>query len=252
LGHFQNQWWLYLGLLFELAYGLTMATHHMMFSFRFFVPYLPAAALLIVDLVRRSAETNEAAFASRRAAMLIGGCLLGLTLFQVYQIAYTYTRSVNGLSRLGEYRSLGVRDYKSFMGILQQEAFDIEEHWNGLPSRPDRLPRVITYAAGILPYIARDAYIYEKLVSYRHCHQRQNQALHADYVHILAPRLGTVEAQLPNPEASYTLVSAYNMVFDGSPQSFLVYYNPAPEAHNLSSQISAPCQGLVTGMRGSP
>jgi len=51
--------WLYLALLLELLYGLTIATcpssvqlygvttHHIMFSFRFFVPYLPSTAILL-------------------------------------------------------------------------------------------------------------------------------------------------------------------------------------------------------------
>jgi hypothetical protein len=246
--HFKNTWWLYLGLLLELAYGLTMATHHMMFSFRFFVPYLPATALIVVDFVRRASETNAAALSSNKAAALLAGFLCCLTLFQLYQMVYSYVRSVNGLSLFGEYRSLGVRDYEHFMGILRQEAVDIEEHWNRLAIGQDRRPRIITYAAGILPYTFRGAYIYEKLISYRHCFQRRDQALHADYVHIVAPRLGTVEQQLPKPEASYSLISAYDMYFDGSQQRFLVYYNPAPEAHNLSSQIAAPCHGVEMGM----
>jgi hypothetical protein len=32
------------------------------------------------------------------------------------------------------------------------------------------------------------------------------------------------------------------MYFDGSMQKFLVYYNPAPEAHNLSAGISDFCK----------
>jgi hypothetical protein len=80
-------------------------------------------------------------------------------------------------------------------------------------------------------------------VSYRHCHQRYNQGLFADYIHILAPRLGQVDEQLPKPEDDYSLISSYEMFFDGSKQKFLVYYNPEPESHNLSVGIYEPCQG---------
>jgi len=45
--HFKSIWWLYIGLLLEILYGLTMATQHMMFSFRFFVPYIPSTVILI-------------------------------------------------------------------------------------------------------------------------------------------------------------------------------------------------------------
>jgi hypothetical protein len=93
----------------------------------------------------------------------------------------------------------------------------------------------------MLPYAYRESYIYEKLVSYRHCSERYQQALYADYIHILAPRQGQVEQQLPRPENSYDLVSSYEMFFDGSMQKFLVFYNPRPEDHNLSVRIFEPC-----------
>jgi hypothetical protein len=94
----------------------------------------------------------------------------------------------------------------------------------------------------MLPYTYRDSYIYEKLVSYRHCYQRHEQGLYADYLHILAPRQGQVNQQLPMPEDSYELVSSYEMFFDGSMQKFLVYYNPKPEAHNLSAGLDDFCK----------
>jgi len=240
--HFKSIWWLYLGLLLEILYGLTMATQHMMFSFRFFVPYIPSTVILVVDLLRHASETREVDLTVGRPAYLFTGFLLCLALFQLYQNAYTYNRSVNGISAIGEYRSLGIRDYVKFMQILKQEAFDIEKHWVVMNGASDRRPRIITFAAGMLPYTYRDSYIYEKLVSYRHCYQRHQQGLYADYIHILAPRQGSVDQQLPRSEDSYYLVSDYEMIFDGSMQKFLVYYNPTPEAHNLTVGINGFCQ----------
>ena len=240
--HFKSFWWLYVGILLEILYGLTMATHHMMFSFRFFVPYIPSTVILVLDLLRRAFETRELDLAMGRPAYLFTGFLLSLTLFQLYQNVYTYNHSVNGISSIGEYRALGIRDYVSFMQILKQEALDIEKHWEVIHGDGGRRPRIITYAAGMLPYTYRESYIYEKLVSYRHCHQRYRQELYSDYIHILAPRLGQVDQQLPGPGDSYDLVSSYEMFFDGSMQKFLVYYNPKPEEHNLSVRISEPCE----------
>jgi hypothetical protein len=240
--HFRNLWWLYVGLLLELAYGLTIATHHMMFSFRSLVPYLPAMVVLVVDLVRRAAETSAVDLSSRRILPRFLGFLLFLTIFQVYQTAYTYDHSVNGISTIGEYRSVGVREYGKFTGILEQQAFDIERHWNQTRGNRQRLPRILTYAAGVLPYTFRESYVYEKLVSYRHCHQRYQQGRYADYLHILAPRQGSIAEQLPEPESHYALISSYEMLFDGSLQQFLVYYNPAPEDHNLTAKIYEPCR----------
>lgn len=253
---FKTTWWLYLAILFELMYGLTMATHHMMFSFRFFVPYLPSAVILVLDLLRHASESTESTLVSAKSAVLLPAFLLCLALFQVYQIAYTYNTSVNGISAIGEYRSLGVREYIRFMQLLRQEALDIEEHWKTIRTGENRRPRIITYAAGMLPYTFRDSYIYEKLVSYRHCHERHNQGLHADYLHILAPRLGEVKQQLPGSRHKYSLVSSYEMSFDGSTQAFLVYYNSQPEEHNLSVGINEPCEqnaaGVLTGIGTQP
>ena len=239
--HFKSSWWLYLGPLLEIFYGLTMATHHMMFSFRFFVPYIPSTVIIVVDLLRRASETREVDLTTGRPAYLFTGFLLFLMLFQLYQNVYTYKYSVNGISLIGEYRALGIRDYVSFIQILKQEAFDIEKHWEGINGDSNRRPRIITYAAGMLPYAYKESYIYEKLVSYRHCHERYRQGLYADYIHILAPRLGQVDEQLPRTADSYYLVSSYEMLYDGSMQEFLVYYNPTPKAHNLSAGINEPC-----------
>src|SRR5690242_17164894 len=128
------------------------------------------------------------------------------------------------------------------MQILNQEALDIEHHLETVAGNKDRRPRILTFTAGILPYTFRDSYIYEKLVSYRHCFQRSEQGRYADYLHILAPRQGSIEQQLPGTDSNYQLVSSYQMFFDGSQQEFLVYYNPAPEDNNLSASINAPCQ----------
>jgi hypothetical protein len=237
--------WLYLGLFLELLYGLTIATHHMMFSFRFFVPYLPSTMIVLVDLIRRAFETSGLDLSSGRPAILFTGFLLSLMMFQLYQNVYTYNYSVNGISPVGEYRSLGIRDYIRFMQVLRQEAIDIENHWDQIKGDRNRRPRIITFAGGMLPYTFRGSYIYEQLVSYRHCHQRYNQGLYADYVHILAPRHGTVDQQLPKPAESYSLISSYEIFFDGSEQKFLVYYNPKPEAHNLTAGINDFCQEEV-------
>jgi arabinofuranosyltransferase len=240
--HFKSIWWLYVGLLLNILYGLTMATHHMMFSFRFFVPYIPSTVILVADLLRHSSETSEVDLSTGRPAYLFTGFLLSLTLFQIYQNAYTYNHSINGISSIGEYRALGIRDYVRYMQILRQEALDIEKHWEMSNGTSGRRPRIITYAAGMLPYTYRDSYVYEQLVSYRHCNKRYQQGLYADYIHILAPRQGQVDQQLPRSEDSYDLVSSYEMFFDGSMQKFLVYYNPNPQAHNLSIRIYDMCK----------
>jgi hypothetical protein len=206
------------------------------------VPYVPAAALAVVDLVRRGAEVSSIDLSSRRTASALLVFLGGLLALQLSQEIYTYDRSINGFAPVGEYRAVSVRDYRQFMQLLSQEARDIETHWQRVGAGLSRPPRILTYAAGILPYVFRDSYIYEKLVSYRHCHQRVDQGLYADYLHIIAPRHGSVAEQLPGPDANFELVSSYNLFFDGALQQLIVYYNPRPLENNLNASIAAHCQ----------
>ena len=248
-------WWLYLGLALELCYGLTMATHHMMFSLRFFVPYIPVAALLIADLLQRCLYSPPAQASARksRALLLIGVCLLAP--FQAFQSVYTYRYSLNGLSPIGEYGALGVRDYGKFLTLLETEAETLNRHWNSLKPASQRPPRLFVYAGGLLPYRYREAYIYEALVSYRHLPPNEPRVTapniwfdmacdlraSADYIQLLTPRHGRIPYQLPVPASSLQLVSAQEMVFDGSNQAFLVFYNPNPRPHVLGAHLNEGC-----------
>jgi arabinofuranosyltransferase len=258
LQHGRRYWWLYCGLGAQLAYGLTMATTHMMFSFRFFVPYIPAAALLLGELTRGALELPRSASARRRTHAAVAAAIALLITFQALQAAYTYTRSVNGLARVlrhVEYGSLGVADYTTFIRTLRREGENIRRHWASLQRRPDRLPRIYTYAGGVVPFTVRDSYVYETLVSYRHCPEPDGLVrapnvwmrtavdlrASADYIHLLTPRHGDVEGQLPHGMDRFELISSYEVRFDGNRERFQVYFNPSPKEHRLVSRISEQC-----------
>ena len=66
--------------------------------------------------------------------------------------------------------------------------------------------------------------------------------LSADYIHLVVPLLGTLEELLPRPVLSYSLVSSHTILFDGSMESFMVFYNPEPEENRLPPRIDQPCQ----------
>ena len=240
--HFKSIWWLYLGLLLELSYGLTMATHHMMFSFRFFVPYIPGIVILVVDLLRRASETREIDLTTGSLHTYLQDFFYYWRCFSSIRMYIPTIVPSTGFHSLGNIGLLASEIMSVSSRILKQEAVDIENHWDMVHEDGGRPPRIITYAAGMLPYTYRESYIYEKLVSYRHCHERYRQGLYADYIHIVVPRQGPIEQQLPLPEDSYDLVSSYKMFFDGSMQEFLVFYNPKPEGHNLSAGINDFCQ----------
>lgn len=258
-GHLGVRWWLYLGIAAKLLYGLTMAQTHMMFSFRYFVPYIPAFAILLADLMERAMNAQRWSDA-RRATVLVPTVLV-LLLFQGFQIHYTYDSSVNGLSPWGEYRATGVRHYVGFIDTLREEGENIREHWSTVPNSSQRLPRIYTYAGGVVPYTFRESYVYETLVSYRHCPPEHGQVdapnvwmetavdlrLSADYIHLLTPRHGAVEPQLPLPREEFTLISSHEVEFDGVPERFLVFHNPSPAAHTLPSTLHGRCDGTEGG-----
>jgi len=242
--HLKTMPWLSWGVLFQLSYGLTVATHHMLFSLRHFVPYLPSLAFLVLKSFGAVLQAHrQVELSSGRRAVLFRGFLLCLLLFLGSQMAYTYYWSVNGMCPIGEYQELGVRDYKKFMATLRKESEAIKAHWQGTEESKHRHPRVYTYAGGMLPYAYQDAYIYSGLVSYRHNYYHRyfgywDLVPCADYVHILAPKHGPIRKQLRAPVEDYSLVSAIELDFDGATEKFLVYYNANPEPHTLRPTIN--------------
>lgn len=242
----QDRWrWLRLSSFLLVLYGLCSVTEHMMFSFRLLLPYVPVYVLLLADLTGRSYAALEGPAQRRRFDRLFAVLLVGIILSQGFQMYFTYTRSVNGLWTRGEYGALGVRDYVTFMDTLVKNASDTKAHWQTL-HRPDP-PRITTFAAGILPYRYREAYIYSSLISFRHhCRQVYNVTPpYSDYVHVLTPRHGSLEDQLLQPVDRLVLISSHTIRFDGEMETFAVYYNPNPAPHRLPPDINGPCDLLV-------
>jgi hypothetical protein len=252
---FRERWWLYAAIMAQLLYGLTMATTHMMFSFRSFVPYLPAFAILIGDLARQVGAARGNGSSERTVARSLAVTAMGLVVFQAYQLYYTHQRSVNGLSPWGEYRGGGVAQYVTFIEGLRDQGEDIRRHWATVHADGGRMPRIFTYAGGVVPYTFQESYIYETLVSFRHCRAATERVegsglwmrptidlrLAADYIHLITPRQGPIAPQLPLPEALYTLISSHEITFDGSRERLLVYFNPAPEPHRWPGRVHDPC-----------
>jgi len=252
--HVVRAWGLHLGLAAQLAYGLTMATTHMMFSFRFFVPYLPAVALILGDLAgtfaRRLGDPGRRRSFHGAVGLTVGTMLI----LQAFQLHHTRSRSVNGLSLVGEYRETGVDDYAAFVAALEAQADDVRAHWAAV-GLDDRLPRIYTFAGGVLPWAFRDSYVYETLASWRDCADDQPRVdgpnvwmqptvdlrRSADYVHVITPRHGPVAPQLPKPVARYHEVSSREIVFDGVRERLLVFHDPDPEPHRLGARIHDPC-----------
>jgi hypothetical protein len=234
----RSRWGLFLALVAVLVYGATMATTHMMFAFRHFVPYLPATAILLVLVWRRADGDQGRSRISQTTPGLaiVVGVVLGVHVAQAYAL---YRISLQGLGTIGEYESQGAAGYvDAFVPAMRRNAEDTRRHWEQL--NVGRHPRIWTFAAGVLPYAYQDAYIYEGLVSYRHNCSRDWKVF-ADYVHIFT-RHGSLSRQLIHLEPEdIEIISRQKLHFNGNDEELLVYYNRAALPNRLPPSINQPC-----------
>jgi hypothetical protein len=233
------RWGLHLGLVAVLAYGATMAMAHMMFAFRHFVPYTPAAALALAFLLSRVESPPAESPGLRHSGPWLEGVALVVLSVHVAQAAALYHRSLQGLGVQGEYESEGTRGYAhDFIPAMQRNARDVRAHWERL--HRDRPPRIWTFAAGALPYAYPQAYIFEELISFRHDCALRLKA-HADYVHLFTRHGHVLRLLLPVRARQVRLVSRQRIQFNGQEESLLVYYNPAPLENRLPPRIFQRC-----------
>jgi hypothetical protein len=231
---------IFLGLLLIFGYSLSVATTHMMFAYRFYVPFLPIIFYLLlssdlfVPLPRASNSSNHHFF--------ILSTILIFTLYQLAANWYVYTKSVNPVF-FGKYEFTQVSVSESNSILYEfpiKMASDIRKHWSTVMKKEGHAPRIYTYAAGIMPFYYPDAYIYEILVSYRH-HCRYDWKYDADYVNIIYPLHGPLDKQLSQGFEHFSLVSSYTFEFEGNIQHYSTYYNPNPLPNKLPPKIYQPC-----------
>ena len=99
LDEFRTRGGLHIALAAVLTYGATMATVHMMFAFRHFVPYLGAAAIALAYVARRAdGPDNRSNPASSGWATVCALMILTLHAFQAHALYY---QSLQGLGTRG-------------------------------------------------------------------------------------------------------------------------------------------------------
>jgi len=239
---------IFVGLLLVVAYGLAVATVPMMFSFRFFIPYMPALVILLADLYTDLSSYTVPA-SSIRVPRRFAVFVLMIVLFQLCQAWYTWAHAMNGaVIRLSDYDytyGLGVRDHLVVLDNLRKQADDLKSHWAGMPNRPSRPPRIWTFAGGTTPYYCRDAYVFERLASYRHnCHPELKPS--ADYIQILPLKGVDWLSVLPPDSDSYRLVASYISPYYHTVRTLLLYYNPHPLDNPLPPRVDGVCAEGVT------
>jgi hypothetical protein len=236
--------WLWVSLTFVLLYGLTAASTHMMFAHRLLVPFLPAILLAGFEPMAGPGTLLASCIPRHRPAFL-PAVAAGTVVFQAALGFIVYGVSLNP-SFVGEYARESSRGYtRSFLGTLALQADEVRADWERRPGSKVRRPRIVTFAAGALPYRYRDAYVYEQLVSFRfHCEYDCRRS--ADYVHILVPRHGTVDAQLAGTVGALELVSDHAIEFDGRQERFQVFFQSHAEENHLPPGIREACLDSVT------
>ena len=248
MDEFRARWGLHAGLLAILIYGATMATVHMMFAFRHFTPYLPATALALAHLAHRAGDDNSSRSLSRHTYAAAIAAFLILAVHAVQGDAL-YRRSLQGLGTFGEYGEEGAAGYaRNFIPAMERNAADIKAHWSRLGQ--GRPPRIWTFAAGILPYTYREAYIMEQLVSYRHSCPPAHDGTgpdarvwraHADYIHAFTRHGSLPRLLAPVQRRQVRLISEQPIHFNGRDEKLLVYYNPAPLPNTLPPRVDDAC-----------
>ena len=139
-------------------FALKNSGMHMMFGYRYVVPYLPAIGILLAACLVRLRTVLP-------PVMLAGQAALALFMFGNSINPYVF----RGLPGLGngyfEYTTMTPRDYRQFIDTLEQDAADLRAHWQST-GREDR--PVIGMHTGGMGYWLRDFRVMEILVSYRH------------------------------------------------------------------------------------
>ncbi len=233
-GHVRTAWGPWAGIALMLGYGLSSATTHMMFGFRYFVPYVPAAALLVARVLL---ATNAGVLRTRAFAVF----LWLFVAFQLVHARYTYAHSLNGLSLNGELRQTSVADIRKILPESARLGELIREHWESLGGPLDVHPRIHTFAEGIIPYTYREAYVLGTLVSYRHrCHPDLEAAAH--YTVLLVPCAGdALDTAIQEDELGTTYLSTGAFSFQGKSWMLTARYRANPAACVLPPRIGGEC-----------
>ncbi len=238
IDQFSRLWWLHSAILLLVLYGLTMAgTTHMMFSFRYFVPYIPALTILIADLFHKYSFDNNRADMGINHFMPTLVCVI---VFQIFQAMYTYHHSVNGISLNGEFRCFSLKEHMQGLEGGRQMASIAKKHWESLAISETRPPRIMTFCEGIFPYYYMEAYFLGPLISYRHeCKLIEKGA---DY----RLRSGFLEADwLREISSESEIIKIIPLTFCGDDGLGLVLaYDPNPCPHSLSARIDEPCEEI--------
>lgn len=221
-----------------LVYALQAAGQHMMFGYRMFVPYLPAAGLLLTLAVPADRHWVASAILAWQGAMIaivssVGVNPAPLTRLPGLQAAYA------------EYEFITPRSYGLFMDMLREDSREIAAHWRNT-GKPE-VPRIYLRTGGT-GYWLRDFYVYESLVSFRQgCGDQLGERIRASHymqqmdMSQLGDIVRTIGQERPDVMAGDKLL--FSTVIDWMGQKETGYlYGPDPSALVLGPEVDSPCR----------
>ena len=235
----RDRWPMLLGFALVFAYGSAHATVHMMFGYRLLLPYLGALVLVGLDLLGLSDSDHRKPSADRAVVLLASGVLM----LQLVQGSTVYSRSLGGVGLTGEFHDMSLSGYaRNYLPMMDAGCRDLIAHARAVPRFDTRRPRFVTFTEGYIPNCDRTLYVLGHLVSYRHGVNEQFPPVRvfqesADYIHVLIPRHGTLEEQLPLPVEQFDSVSSRTIEYDGQDETFAIYFNPQPRAAQLPPYV---------------
>lgn len=153
-------WGIFLGCCFYLLYSFTMATTHMMFCFRSWVPFLLSFVLLAAVIIF---ETRELWLCTHAIAKKYYALCCIIILMQVLHAYYIYTYSLDSFATNGECRGMGAADMIAINKKLFLAAKEIEKDWLRFGNPAER-PTVFTIGEGIIPFVLKNADCYGTLI----------------------------------------------------------------------------------------
>lgn len=244
-----------------VPYFITMASVHMMFSYRALIPYLPALIAVLVS-VRPLPRQWTLAIGGMTLAINLGlaGTIVTTTINP--SIAALWTPSNQSPEQpvpflSFEYTRVSISDYRKFTNILEEQAKAMGDHW-----RRGSEPWLLTTAAGVTPWYQPKAHVMEQLVSYRpYCDFSVDGSVgplwrSADYIQLYQDSAGVSYplmsaddlADVEQLEIVHETFLPFDMVMRSTKPTetarVVLFHNPAPTPHRpeLSQKYFDACR----------
>jgi hypothetical protein len=248
----------WVGLALVLAYGVLAGTVHMMYAYRFFVPYLPVLWLCLMNGVAADRAKPHAPSPARlRWGTAAALALQSLLLVFVWRYSENPNLSLavfpqTDTNERHEFSLVGERYGAAADRAVRLQAKELDAHWRTRPESDRRPPRMAVQTAGVLPFFLPDAYVLELLVSYRHLCPSPHQAA-ADYWQVFRDLPAGEAAAAPMPPHWY-LISAHNVDVTALTQpphrvSVELWFQPYPAEPRLPATVDGACLPPLPGGR---